>query len=140
MIPFRDLLFILIAITEIGIDFSHPHTMSCIKHKGLHVVLVLLFHHVLSSFMMWGWMLPNKGLLFLFIIANALMLLEWAVHRRCRLTLHINNVCGYQSDTPFRDILWWLGAKDIRIGGFTLHVILAVLFLLIGMYLYQKAN
>lgn len=138
MIAFRDALFILIAISEIGIDFAHPHTVSCVKHKGLHIVLVLLFHHLLSSFMMYGWLLPNKRLLFLFIIANLMMLLEWAVYRRCRITTYANNVCGWKSDTPFRDLMWWLGFKDIHIGNVTLHVILAVAFLLLGVYLYRS--
>jgi hypothetical protein len=138
MIPFREVLFIVIAISEIGIDFAHPHTVSCIKHKGLHIALVLLFHHLLSSFMMYGWLLPNRRLLFLFIIANALMLLEWIVHRHCRLTVHINNQCGWKSDTPFRDLMWWLGFKNIQIGNVTLHVILAVAFLLLGIYLYRS--
>ena len=138
MIAFRDALFILIAISEIGIDFAHPHTVSCIKHKGLHIVLFLIFHHLLSSFMLYGWLLPNKKLLFLFIIANLMMLLEWIVHRRCRLTTYANNVCGWKSDTPFRDLMWWLGFKDIHINGLTLHGILAVVFLLVGIYLYRS--
>jgi len=138
MIAFRDALFIFIAILEIGIDFAHPHTVSCVKHKGLHIFLVLLFHHLLSSFMMYGWLLPNKRLLFLFIIANLMMLLEWAVYRHCRLTTYANNVCGWKSDTPFRDLMWWLGFKDIHIGNVTLHVILAVVFLLLGVYLYRS--
>jgi len=138
MIAFRDALFILIAISEIGIDFAHPHTVSCIKHKGLHIVLFLIFHHLLSSFMLYGWLLPNKKLLFLFIIANITMLLEWIIHGRCRLTAYANNVCGWKSDTPFRDLMWWLGFKDIHINGLTLHVILAVVFLLLGVYLYRS--
>lgn len=138
MISFRDALFLVIAISEIGIDFAYPHTVSCIKHKGLHVFVVLLFHHLLSSFMMYGWLLPNKKLLLLFIIANVVMLLEWAYYRRCRLTTQLNNVCGWKSDTPFRDLMWWLGFKDIHIGGLTLHVILAIVFLLLGIYLYRS--
>jgi hypothetical protein len=138
MIAWGNALFIIIAISEIAIDFSHPHTVNCIKHKGLHIFLVLLFHHLLTSFMMYGWLLHNKKLLFLFIIANAMMLLEWFVHRRCRLTAYSNNVCGWKSDTPFRDLMWWLGLKDIRIGRLTLHVILAIVFLFVGIYLYRS--
>jgi hypothetical protein len=88
--------------------------------------------------MLYGWLLPNKKLLFLFIIANLMMLLEWIVHRRCRLTTYANNVCGWKSNTPFRDLICGLGLKDIRIGRLTLHVILAVVFLFIGIYLYRK--
>lgn len=138
MFAWGDVLFILIAVAEIAIDFSHPHTVSCIRHKGLHIVLFLLFHHLLASFMMYGWLLPNKKLLFLFIIANLMMLLEWAVHRRCRLTTYANNQCGWKSNTPFRDLMWQLGLKDIRIGTITLHVILACAFLLLGIYLYRS--
>ena len=138
MIAWGDALFIAIAIYEIAIDFAHPHTISCVKHKGLHTVLFLVFHHLLASFMMYGWLLPNKKLLFLFIIANLMMLLEWFVHRRCRLTAYTNNQCGWKPDTPFRDLMWQLGFKDIRIGRLTLHVILAVAFLLLGIYLYRR--
>ena len=138
MIEWRDVLFILIAIAEIAVDFSHPHTITCVKHKGLHIALFLIFHHLLSSFMLYGWILPNKKLLFLFIIANLTMLLEWIVNGNCRLSVYANNVCGWKSDTPFRDLMWKIGFKDIHIGKFTLHVILAVVFLLIGIYLYRR--
>ena len=138
MIPFRDALFIFIAMAEIHIDFSHPHTESCIKHKGLHVFLILLFHHLFSTFIMWGWLIPNRKFLFLFIIVNALVLLEWLVHRRSYLTMQLNNVCGWKSDTPLRDIMWWFGLKDIHLGGLPLHIMFAVLFLLLGVYLYHS--
>ena len=138
MIAFRNALFILIAISEIAVDFSHPHTITCVKHKGLHIVLFLIFHHLLSSFMLYGWILPNKKLLFLFIIANITMLLEWIIHGHCRLSVYANNVCGWKSDTLFRDLMWKIGFKDIYIGKFTLHVILAVVFLLVGIYLYRS--
>lgn len=140
MIAFRDILFIFIAIAEIVIDFSHPHTAKCIKHKGLHIVLFLIFHHLLSSFMLYGWILPNKKLLFLFIIANLMMLLEWIVHGHCRLTAYANDQCGWKPDTPFRDLMWQLGFKDMYIGKVTLHVILAVVFLLLGIYLYRRKD
>ena len=138
MIPLRDALFLLIAFAEIAIDFSYPHTVSCIKHKGLHVFLVLLFHHLFSTFLMYGWMLPNKKLLVLFIIGNALMLIEWFKYRKNHITMEINNQCGWKSDTPLRDIMWWLGFKDIHIGNITLHVLLAIIFLILGIYFYRS--
>jgi hypothetical protein len=140
MVAWGDALFIIIAIAEIAIDFLHPHTISCVKHKGLHIFLFLLFHHLIASFMMYGWLLPNKKLLFLFIIANLMMLMEWMIHGHCRLTAYANNVCGWKSNTPFRDLMWKLGLKDIRIGRLTLHVILAVAFLLLGIYLYRRKS
>ena len=88
--------------------------------------------------MLYGWLLPNKKILLIFIIANATMLLEWIVHRHCRLTRYANKYCGRKPETPFHDVMWWIGFKNIRIGGLTLHVILAGLFLLLGIYLYRS--
>jgi hypothetical protein len=138
MIAWGDVLFVIIAIAELAIDFSHPHTIRCVKHKGLHIVLFLVFHHLIASFMMYGWLLPNKKLLFLFIIGNIMMLMEWIVNRRCRLTVYANNMCQWKSNTPFRDLVWWLGLKDVRVGGINMHGVLAVGFLLLGIYLYRR--
>lgn len=139
MLGFRSDLFFFLTCLEIGIDFFHPHTQTCIKHKGLHLAVILLVHHVIGSFLMYGWLLPNKNLLFLFIILNALVLLEWLVHRHNRLTRYVNQQCDWKPDTPLRDLMWKLGFKDIKIGGLTLHVILASAFVLLGIYLYRSA-
>lgn len=137
MIPYRDLLFILFAIGEIGIDFRHPHTVSCVKHKGIHVILILIIHHLVSSFLLWGWILPNRKWLLLFVVANALVLMEWFTHRRSYLTSQLNNACGWKPETPFRDLLWWLGLKNKELGGLPLHIILAMLFMVLGIYFYR---
>ena len=138
MIGFRSYLFFILTILGIGIDFTHRDTQKCIKHKGLHIILFLLFHHFMSSFMLYGWLFPYKKIQFLFIIANLLMLIEWAIHGYCRFTRYANQQCDWKPNTPFRDVMWQLGLKNIKIGGYTIHVILACIFLLVGIYLYQS--
>lgn len=138
MLGFRSDLFLFLTLLEIGIDFFHPHTQTCIKHKGLHLVMILIVHHLIGSFLLYGWLLPNKKLLFLFITLNALVLLEWLIYRRNHLTQYINQQCDWKPDTPLRDLMWKLGFNDIQIGGLTLHVILAFLFVLLGIYLYYS--
>ena len=140
MVGFRFNLFFFLTLLGICIDFFHPHTQTCIKHKGLYIGGFLLFHHFLSSFMLYGWLLPNKRLLLLFIIANALMLTEWLIHGHCRLTRYVNQQCSWNPDTPFHDLMWWLGLKNITIGGYTIHVIMTVLFLFLGIYLYYFSS
>jgi hypothetical protein len=138
MVGFHTDLFLLLTCLEIGIDLFHPKTQECIQHKGLHLVIILLVHHLIGSFMLYGWLLPNKNLLLLFIIVNALVLVEWKIHRRSKFTEYVNHQCDWKPDTPLRDMMYWLGLKDVKIGGLELHVLMAGALLLLGIYLYRS--
>ena len=135
----RTDLFFLLAASEIILDVSHSSTQTCIRHKGLHVLFLFIFHHLLFSFMMYGWLLPNKTLLLLFIACNAWVLIEWLIHRQFRLTRYLTSQCGSDPHTPFRDWIGWLGLRNLQLGGIPFPIALAGALFFLGYYLYRSS-
>lgn len=128
--------FFLIFLLEILIDFSSMETRSCLStlpssSKQVEVSSVLLFHHFIATFMMYGWLLPNRILLFFFLIASLSMFIEWYRFGYCRLTEYINEQCGQTG--YFRDLLWWLGLKEVMwFDSYTYQHLIAGSFLFMG--------
>jgi hypothetical protein len=132
-------LFLLVLLIELYIDFSSKEFNECLsklkKSAYRKVIAMSFFHHIIATFMMYGWLLPNKTLLFLFVIACLMMLTEWYRFGYCRLTSYVNEKCGQSGN--FRDLLWKLGFKQIYMyKGVTLHQTLAFSFLCFGMIHY----
>lgn len=132
-------LFFCLIVIELIIDFTSLETQKCLqKSNKKEITLVLVFHHLLSTFLLYGWLLPNRILLFLFIFSSLMMFAEWEIYGHCRLTKYVNMKCDGTNNKPFRDLLWKLGTKEKIIfylgeRPITLFHILAVLFLLFGM-------
>ena len=126
-------IFVGIVFVNLAIDFTSKQTQTCLR-KRKDVIALLLFHHVLSAFLLFGWMIPDRRVLSLFLLGNVLMLLEWVVYGGCRLTMWLNEMCDDDTALPFRDVFWWSGVKDVKISTtLTLFHLLAVLFLFLGM-------
>jgi uncharacterized membrane protein len=123
------LIFLIIVITELWIDFHSAETRNCIRDKEKEryaIIGMLIFHHLIASFMTYGWMLPNKLLLVLFMVSCSMMLLEWYTYKKCRFTVYVNHKCGHHEREKFRDLFWKLGLKRVQ-------PVLTVCFLLFGL-------
>ena len=135
-------LYLMILFIELTIDFSSEKTRKCLSSSSLSstdknkVISMLLFHHFVGTFAMYGWLLPNRKLLGLFIFSSCMMLVEWFVlSGYCRLTTYVNQKCnqtGY-----FRDLLWKLDMKKMDVfDSYTMQHILAIFFLILGILHY----
>lgn len=130
------------------IDFSSSPTRRCLSHpcKAKHVIPLLVFHHLLSTFLLFGWLIPDRRVLILFLIANACMLLEWWVFGYCRLTRLLNQVCGQTLSLPFRDIFWYTGLKNVTLfrtlsgGKISVFVVYAIVSFFLGVYHLMRLN
>lgn len=138
MVPYAVVVILL--FLNLAIDFTSKKTQTCLKKtdsRRTDRIALLVFHHVLSVFLLFGWLIPDRRVLTLFIVGNLLMLIEWMVFDGCRLTMWLNEMCDDDKFLPFRDVFWWSGVKDVailRVGSVTLTLfhVLAVLFLFLG--------
>lgn len=134
----------LIVLINLTIDLSFKNRQKCVFNtsdtsRAQRALSLLIFHHVLSVFLLFGWMVPDRRLLLLFIIGNVMMLMEWAIYGHCRLTRMLNQICDDPKELAFRDLFWWLGIKDMYVfGSFSVFTSLAVIFLLIGICRYTR--
>ena len=88
--------------------------------------LFLLFHHLVSIYILFGGLLFNKYLHGLFII---IVLIHWLTNNnKCELTQITNRYCGYQENKPFYDIIYTLSIEKI-IENFHWYLLLLLLFI-----------
>ena len=127
-------LFFTILLVGIVIDFS-SNNKKCLEREWP----VIIFHHILSTMMHFGWLFDDKRLLAMFVVLNVAMLTEWATFGYCRITRYVNRKCDRQETEPFHDLIWALGLKKVVIyQNVTAHVLLTILFLCIGIMKLQK--
>ena len=132
-------IFLFLILIQLIIDFTSSETRKCLKGpNSKEVIAMLLFHHILSTFLLYGWLLPNKKLLVIYILSALIMIAEWNILGYCRLTKYVNIRCGDTNNTKyFRDLLWKLGTKEkvlFSVGDRTISLffIIILLFLLFG--------
>jgi hypothetical protein len=124
------ILYVVIFLIELLIDFTSDQTRMCLSNlqdekEKSKVISMLLFHHFIATFMMYGWLLPNKFLLVLFMVASFIMMSEWSLTGKCRLTTYVNDKCGQKGN--FRDLLWKLDLKEVSLPIATLFLVFGVL-------------
>ena len=106
-------IFLCLIVIEMIIDFTSSETRTCLQGPNRkEVTIMLVFHHILSTFLLYGWLLPNKMILILYIFSSLMMFAEWEIYGYCRLTEYVNIRCDGTNTKPFRDLLWKLGAKE----------------------------
>lgn len=135
-------IILIIFVINLIIDLSSKETRSCFlynTYKFVKLFPIIVFHHILSTFMHYGWLTNDKRILLLYIFANIFILSGWAIHGHCVMTRYVNRRCGLNKKLPFRDLLWLLGTKDIKVyNDVTLHFILTIMFLCLGIYKYIR--
>ena len=133
-------LFVLIFIMDLFVGFGSKRTMHCLRKadsiKKTKILSTLIFHHIISVFAHYGWLLPNKPLLILFIFSCLFAISNWQyTGGYCQITKYANELCG-DEEPYFHDILWKIGVKDIQ----GLHDRLILLFLIFGIAHYLSLN
>ena len=105
-------LFIFILLLEIILDFASSQTTECVVANP-KAGWLLIFHHITSVFLLYGWTIPNK----LLQLAHVLTVIGTAIYwrsnnNRCELTVHVNDICGWPAEKPFHDLLDMIGLKE----------------------------
>ena len=77
------------------------------KCNTLHGEYLLIFHHIISTYIYLGGIVYNPfyHLIFIFIV-----ILHWITNNnRCELTVITNRNCGYPENRLFHDIIYKMG-------------------------------
>ena len=106
-------IFLIILSLDIYVDFRRAQTLQCIK-SNTNVAYMLLFHHIISTFLLYGWLIDIKPVLLFHIFVVFSTVIYWLFNRNlCDITVYINEKCGWKKDTPFKDILETIGFKSL---------------------------
>lgn len=122
------IIFIIIVLLEIILDFITEPTASCIKEHH-YAIYILITHHIGNCFLLYAWLFSNKYILFLHVVTVLVTIIYWYFNNnRCDITVDVNKICGWHKDKPFRDLLDMSGLKKIALWNEVWHY----LFILIG--------
>jgi hypothetical protein len=102
------LLIIFIAVVTFLIDMS---TNKCLK-KNAEAIGPLLFHHLVYTFSLLGWLLDDPVMLLIYIGLPFVVMLQWRTNGDgCFVDQVMENICGYK--TQFNHIGNKLGIPTI---------------------------
>lgn len=101
-------------LLNIIFDLLSSKTSLCILNKP-NVLYILLFHHVINSFILLGCFFNNLSILLFHFIIIIITIIYWMYNKNyCDLTLLVNKMCGWKEDLPFNDIFNIVGLKKIK--------------------------
>jgi len=105
------ILFIGLFLFEFIIDvFFTKETIKCIRSKKslndkIEILGIISFHHIISVFIIFGWMLTNIKLLILYIFMTIGTIISWSVNNGlCYLTVMQNTRCNWIKTKKFNHI------------------------------------
>lgn len=105
------LLFLAVLLLEIILDFASRQTSECVQANPTAGWLLLL-HHIMSCFLLYGWLFSNSLILLIHVIVVIGTVIYWKNNENmCDLTLRVNEICGWSRDKPFHDLLDISGVK-----------------------------
>ena len=105
------LLFVAVLLLEIILDFVSRQTSECVQVNP-NAGWLLIFHHITSCFLLYGWLFSNPFILFIHIVIVIGTIIHWKNNENmCYLTVHVNKICDWPREKPFHDLLDMLGIK-----------------------------
>ena len=103
--------FVLFLIETIWDLFFRKDTVQCISTittgvRRLKVVILIILHHLLSTFLTFGWIMNNKTIIILYLVSLMGVIASWQItDGLCWITVLQNNMCGYNKKKPFNHLL-----------------------------------
>lgn len=106
-----DIIFIILVFISFFNDLRLEKTKQCVS-MNKKVLFILLFHHIISIYGLFGWMLSSLNLVRLYVIAIPILILYWFIVKDCQLSIYTNQVCKWENDYKFYHILKPFGASS----------------------------
>ena len=76
---------------------------------------LLYFHHIIASFVYFGWISQNRNILFLHLITIIIVILvQLNNEHRCPSTEFVNEKCNISRNNYLRDFLYFLHIKNFQ--------------------------
>ena len=112
-----NIFFILFSIETIWDIFLKKDTVSCIiDKKGLErfrIILLIVLHHFLSTFLTFGWILTSKTIIKIYLITLFVVIGSWQINNGlCYFTALQNDMCGCNRKKPFNHLLQLIKIKE----------------------------
>lgn len=131
----------LVFLANLAIDFSTHHTQKCISDpcRAQYALPLLLLHHLVTVFLLFGWLIPDRRWLSLVILGIVVMIGHWAFIGQCHITTVTNQVCNEQPRLSFRDVFWWSGVKEMYLyKRVSVFVVIALTSLVLAIVHYRR--
>ena len=113
----NNIFFMLFFFELIWDLFLKKDTVSCIVNKkGLdrfRIVLLIILHHFLSTFLLFGWIINNKTIIKLYLATLFIVIGSWQINNGlCYFTALQNDMCGCNRKKPFNHLLQLMKIKE----------------------------
>lgn len=129
---------ITILILEIVLDFTNKKTYNCINKKP-KIAKVLLLHHILNVFLMYGWLFDDKKINVIHILVVIGIIFYWKFNEnKCNMTVEVNRECLWNEDEPFNDLLNMIGLKKLPMWNEIIHYLIIIIGGLISLYKFMN--
>ena len=105
------LFFVLFLIETIWDLFFRKDTTDCISTRTtglrrLKVVVLIIVHHLLSTFLTFGWIMNSKIIIVAYLCSIFIVFGSWQItNGLCWMTVLQNNMCGCNKKKPFNHLL-----------------------------------
>ena len=129
-----EFIFLLILTVEIVVDLMREKTRACMRTTSPHVLALILIHHAMNVFLLFGWLFRSPLLRYAHIATVVGVAIHWKTNgNRCELTRYVNRACGWNYDEPFYDLLAFTGVKQLPY--WRTHIHYLVIFVALGLSL-----
>lgn len=98
-----DIIFIFLILISFFNDLKLEKTKRCVS-MNKQVLFILFFHHVISIYGLFGWMLSSLNLVRLYVISIPVLILYWIIVKDCQISVYTNQICKWESDYKFYHI------------------------------------
>ena len=89
--------------------------INTFDYSDKSVYPLLLTHHIINVFSQFGFLCNDKYLLIAYIFAPIIVIGHWLTNNnKCVLTEMVNDKCGIDSGTNFRDMWFLMGIKKLK--------------------------
>jgi hypothetical protein len=105
------LFFVLFLIETIWDLFFRKDTIQCITtlttgSRQLKIVVLIIIHHLLSTFLTFGWIMNSKIIIIAYLCSIFVVFGSWQLYNGlCYLTVMQNDMCGCNKKKPFNHLL-----------------------------------
>ncbi len=96
------------------IEWMHEDVHKCMVYTQfpLSVISVLVVHHIINTFVLFGWLFNHLFFLILYLSAPFIACFHWKNNNgMCQFSIEVNRNCGFEESTMLNDILKVLHLK-----------------------------
>jgi hypothetical protein len=119
---------------SIVLDLNNKTTKKCVN-KNSRILPLLIFHHILSVFVYFGWILNDKRILQVYLFIPPIIAMHWLMNENCIITEYTNETCNWKKTKYLNDLIEQMHfKKEAFLDTIKYHYILIILGYCIALY------